>query len=106
MYSAYSDSRVSRPVLATDPRRKDIKTTSVYNPYSYGVPGQSQRSIPIGHVYDDRETDRRNVRYYSRQPSSVREETTRNVYSNGGLNLMGEQTSEVLRKSSPYRQGK
>lgn len=106
MYSAYSDSRVSRPVLTPDPRRKDIKTTSVYNPYSYGVPGQSQRSIPIGHVYDDRETDRRNVRYYSHQPSSVREETTRNVYSNGGLNLAGEQTSEVLRKSSLYRQGK
>ena len=105
MFSAYSDPRLARTAMAPDPRRKEVKPASPYLSYSYGVPSQSQRTVPMTHMYDDRD-DRRNLRYYAPPPSNPREDPTRKVYSNGHVNLVGEQATEVLRRPTPYRQGK
>lgn len=106
MFSAYSDPRLARSAINPDPRRKEVKPTSSYLSYSYGVPSQNQRTVPMNHMYDDHD-DRRNLRYYAPPPSNPREDPTRKVYSNGGhVNLVGEQATEVLRRTSPYRQGK
>ena len=78
MFSAYSDPRLARTAMAPDPRRKEVKPASPYLSYSYGVPSQSQRTVPMTHMYDDRD-DRRNLRYYAPPPSNPREDPTRKV---------------------------
>ena len=103
MYSHYGDPRLTRSAITPDTRRKEVKPSSAYTSYAYGVANSNPRSGPMNHMYDDRD-NRRNLSYYASHPTNPRDDSRKGYSSGGHVNVAGEQVTEVFR--SPYRQGK